>query len=282
MNDDLHPSDAPGDDLLAVNALVDGTATAGDEALVEASAELRSLLADLRANRDLLRVVDVPTATREQAVAAALDEFELVHHGPDDSLAAATAASNVISFERRRRQYRVLTGAAAAVAVLLIGGVALNAGRGSDDEASVAVEAPTAKVGDSDGGVDQAADAATAIEAADAPADGAAPEATEAPAATQLASTPPEAASTIGAIPGPGEADVPDIGDEAALVAYAADRSPLVLTNGGGFSCAVADGTVLGQVVYAGRDAVVIRDEVSGTITAFDLTDCSVIVAVVP
>ncbi|TPW15093.1 MAG: hypothetical protein FD127_982 [Acidimicrobiaceae bacterium] len=55
MNDDLHPSDTPSDELLAVNALIDGTATAADQAVVDASPELQHLLHELQSPHRSIR-----------------------------------------------------------------------------------------------------------------------------------------------------------------------------------------------------------------------------------
>jgi|CXWL01.1.fsa_nt_gi hypothetical protein len=278
MNDDLHPSDTPSDELLAVNALIDGTATAADQAVVDASPELQHLLHELQINRAALRQVEVPSDARERAVAAALAAFaaplDPAGNDPLAAAAASSATSTVVQFERRRRQHRLL-GAAAAVAVLLVGAAAFANLGGSDDQATSAGTASAPKVEgatDSSGATRMAdpalSDSATAVEMA-------LPAATAAPAAT-------ETPATIGSIGAPVDQLAEQLDSESELLAYAADREPLPGAPEGGISCAGADAAVLGEVVYVGRSAVVVRDPASGVVTAFDSATCEVIASVVP
>ena len=125
MNDDVQPSDTPSDELVAVSAILDGTATADERALVEASPELGGLVDELRTHRQAIVEVEVPDAVRESAIAAALAAFDELHVAAAPLAAAAVAPANVVSLDRRRRMYRRVTGAAAAVIVVVVGVAAL-------------------------------------------------------------------------------------------------------------------------------------------------------------
>lgn len=295
MNDDVHPSDTPSAELAAVSAILDGTATADERALVEASSELGGLVDELRAHREVIAEVEVPDAVRESAIAAALAAFDELHAGPVP-VAAVASTSNVVSLERRRRLYRVVTGAAAALVVVIVGVAAINLGDGSsdDDSATMAVDesaATSAKAAESDaaGGADAAPEAAvalsdsgtadsTATDLTDAPlpVEGDAPAATDAPAETASpAEAPP---STIGEIPGP--ADVPPaIADEDELAQYAADTQSRVASSE---PCLPDGSESLGQVTYQGRLAEVTRDDDDGQITVYAVDDCSVLTTIRP
>lgn len=281
MNDDLHPSDTPSDELLAVNALIDGTATAADQAVVDASPELQHLLHELQINRAALRQVEVPSDARERAVAAALAAFaaplDPAGNDPLAAAAASSATSTVVQFERRRRQHRLL--GAAAVAVLLVGAAAFANLGGSDDDVASSGTASAPKIegatdsSDAEGEATRMADPALSDSAG--AVEMALPAATAAPAAT-------ETPATIGSIGAPVDQLAEQLESESELLAYAADREPLPGAPEGGISCAGADAAVLGEVVYVGRSAVVVRDPASGVVTAFDSATCEVIASVVP
>ncbi|MEK7424691.1 MAG: hypothetical protein AAB131_12745 [Actinomycetota bacterium] len=282
MNDDLHPSDTPSDELLAVNALIDGTATAADQAVVDASPELQHLLHELQINRAALRQVEVPSDARERAVAAALAAFaaplDPAGNDPLAAAAASSATSTVVQFERRRRQHRLL-GAAAAVAVLLVGAAAFANLGGSDDQATSAGTASAPKI---EGATDSSEGQVAATRMADpALSDPAAAVEMEAPAATGAPAA-SETPATIDSIGAPADQIAEQLDSELELLAYAADREPLPGAPEGGISCAGTDAAVLGEVVYVGRSAVVVRDPASGVVTAFDSATCEVIASVVP
>jgi hypothetical protein len=292
MNDDLHPSDTPSDELLAVNATVDGTATAADQAVVDASPELQRLVARMTQDRAELSDVEVPSEVRERAIAAALAVFDADMSVAPAVVAAAPAAANVIRLEGRQRHYRWLTAAAAAVVVLFVGAAAFIGPRGSDDDsASLEADSASKVADDSAGGAPASESISLAVTEAAEAAPVEAPAATEAPAAaadqTDIAAAseaPPQQApeATIGVIGGPAEPATVRVDSDAQLLAYAANKAPLVVTPDGGFNCAPAGAVVLGEVVYAGVLAVVTRDDTSGAVTAFDSATCAVLVSVIP
>ena len=297
MNDDVRPTsgnaDAPSDLLAAVSAILDGTATADERALVLGSTEATQLLEQLGAHRQLVVSVDVPDDVREHGIAAALavfDELQLVADPmPVTAAAAATAGaavrSNVVSLDRRRRLYRVVTGAAAALMVVVVGVAAINMSGGSDDESSsVAVDDGAATAAsEKAGAVDAAtmADAGDAAPLTEAPAETDSPVATDAPmmaeggapeesTAETGSTTPP----TIGEIPGPAQA-LPSIVDQQQLATYVgdADRAADDLDH----PCA-PDGTEsLGDVSYQGEPAVVVRDAAARQVTVYAVDDCTVL-----
>jgi hypothetical protein len=291
MNDDLHPSDTPSDELLAVNALIDGTATAADQATVEVSPELQRSFEELQRNRIAVAQVHVQHEDRETAIAAALAVFDDLSNVTTSAAgttpgSAAVAAVVVPLHGRpaRSRQYRFLMAAAAAVAVLFVGAAVLN-GRGSNDQASSAADA-AAKVSDTTSAAAEplaASDAATSMQVGG-------NASTEAAATTagaggvEVATSAPtvriESQSTIGGIPGPADPSVPLIADENGLRTFSSQRAALPVTDGMGFSCVPPGADVLGQVVYQGIDAVVVRDPATRVVTVFDLATCAVITSI--
>lgn len=293
MNDDLHPSDTPSDELLAVNALVDGTATATDQAMVEASPELRRLVAEMRSDRDRLTAVDVPQHLRESAIVAALAAFDRGAKGAELTSPTSQVGAPVVQLDQRRREYRLVMAAAAAVVVLFVGAAAFGTFGRSDDEsfdataatslefteqARTSAASPSAEMDATAIGATEAADAAPAQppEATDA---ASSDDAGESGSAGSIVETDgPDA--TIGSIDAPADA-LESIADESELAAYARDREPLVATDGTG-SCVSDDVSVLGAVNYDGRDAVVVRDDASGEVTAIDLVTCDPLASVSP
>jgi hypothetical protein len=297
------------DDLLAVLALLDGTATVEDEARVHSNPDLVALLETMTAQRDGLsdlRDVAAPDGAREAAVSAALAVFDDETGAPDtdgDAGGAAASTATVVRFERRRRWATVVTGAAAAgVAALFVGALALGGLGGSDQDesaslaTSAAADSEAAKV---DGG---AADAPTAAMTESAPASTAAGDAFDtaaggqteadsslAPAATLAAGATETTAAasdgTVDVLEGPAAVDaaaVVSIATPEQLRDWAQTQQGLIPLPGLGLPC-VADGAVaVGEVLYQGTAAVVVRDA-DGTLTAFDpQTACSVVATVEP
>lgn len=161
MSDRGPDPDAAGWEL--ASAYVDDEADGTVRAQVEASAELRAMVAELRDLRAGLGIAPVATpAVREAAIAAALLEFDAGradetaagrHPGPfpapDTSVSAAgdprgttPAVVHELAAQRRRRRYTWITGAAAAAIVVIVGVVAL---KGSDSSnTDLAVSKPPA------------------------------------------------------------------------------------------------------------------------------------------
>ncbi len=303
MNDDVLPPDTPGDQLEAVNAVLDGLATDDQRALVHGSTHLSRLLDEFQENRRAVAQVQVSDQARELHIAAALAVFDDVHlagaaHGASGSNVGAVAAgapTNVVSLAPRRRMYRTLLGAAAAL-VLVVGGVAALSSQDGSDQ-NTAATAAQAKVGDDEAAtLDAPATelAATAAGAADTAAtqsaeastalsqDAAAPVATntadsaaaqtDAPAETTAAPR-----STIGSIDSGAEPLQP-IADDQQLAAYAA-APPAADDAQAVAPCGPAnnDNTNLdnlGNVSYQSTPAVVIRDRTTGQVDVYALDDC--------
>ncbi len=295
MNDDAHDPLTPDEDLLAVSALLDGTATADDRARVDADPALQQLVDTLRVQRTDLADVQVPDRARERALGAAMAVF--------DGLQAPTPShlpTNVIRFERRRRSYRLLTGAAAAVGVLFVGALAIGAlgSMGGDDEESASVASdPSAKAASpAPAGVNAVDDPATPMmesAAADSTSAGASAGAfdTQLPAATESAAAPTEAPEATEA---PASQDGIDSIDQAAelevtiatpqqLLDYANTKQPILALPGLPFPC-VADGLeAVGEVRYRGVQVIVVRNPATGEVNAFDIQDeCALIATVAP
>jgi hypothetical protein len=252
--------------------------------------------------RASLRAVAVPADAREDAIAAALAEFDALQTTPAAAAAAvagqaaapvSSTANQVVSLaDRRQRRYRWLTSAAAAIVVLAgVGIVAGNIGRSSDDSANVAVEPASATAAESA----ESAESADAGQFESAPKAAAEPgvmtataetlapggvdtlAATESTAAAAESTTPP----TIGSIDGaasPGNTTPVDSPDQlveyAATVPAASRQAP---TN----ACLPPEVEVLGEVVYRQQQAIVVRAP-TGQISAIDRLTCAVLVTVDP
>jgi hypothetical protein len=291
MNDDVQPPDTPSDELVAVNAVLDGTATADQRALVDSSTELTELLGEFDTTRLAIAQVDVPDGTRGAAIAAALAAFDEMHAHVE----RPPNVPNVVVFERRNRWNRSMLGAAAAV-ILVVGAVAaLSTQGGSDsDDSETAAMSPAATALDSDqkesGEASTAADAtvtmdapaAAVVPALDSAADGGAgrAESTDAASTTAAESPPPEA--TIGEIPAGGaEAGSPpsiDDDDELAAFASTAEATPDARTA----QCAPTGSDQLGEINYRGTPGLVARDPDTGEITVFAVADCEVLTTLAP
>ena len=279
MNDDALDPTTPSPELEAVAAVLDGTATPAERALVEASPELQSLLADLTADRAAiadLADIEITTEVREWSIAAALSAYDQMLAAPVAAAAAAPApaapaGATVVRFERRRKAYRAVMGAAAAVVVVV--GVALIGSGGSDDDQTVTPMAATAKsqasapdpalaATSADGGM-------TAEPTADATAESAG---TAVPNVATESTSPGSPAYTIGV---DGATVGTDLQAPQDLVDFAMGRSAMVPVEGEAFPC-VADGAeAIGTATYQGIDAMIARDPATGRITAFDLTTCA-------
>lgn len=298
MNDKIELPE-PDDRLLAVSAVLDGTADAAEVALVEASSDAQSLLGELRSHQAALRSVAVPADAAPWSMSAALDIFD--REGPRGQVApdaeAASAGSSsvsgtVVPFRRRSSTSRVLTGMAAALVLVMVGVVAvggLDGFGGSDSELSSSTESPLAALSDEGGADDEGSARAVPAESADSamidsatksssdqssassPASTAAPAATEAPAAVESFSIEAGGATAGMALSTPEE-----------LALYAAERSALVPLEGQTFRCVEGDDEALGAVRYAGVEAIVTRSRASSLVTVFDLRDCKVLATTNP
>jgi len=255
--------------------------------------------------RASLRDVAVPVDAREDAIAAALAEFDALQATPAAATAAAAAAgpaatpvsstaAQVVSLaDRRQRRYRWLTGAAAAIGVMAgVGIVAGTIGRSSDDSTNVAVEPAAAPAADDDpqggavaGGLPEAAPKAAAETGVmTATAETLAPggvdtlAATESTAAAATESTPPPTIGSIDGAASPGNTTPVDSPDQlveyAATVPATSRQSPIN-------ACLPAEVEVLGEVVYRQQQAIVVRAP-TGQISAIDRLTCAVLVTVDP
>jgi hypothetical protein len=288
MNDDAPDLSTPSPELEAVAAVLDGTATLDEQALVDASPVLQALLADFAADRAAIADVsdiEITTEVREWSIAAALGAYDQMlagAAGPGAAAAAAPAASatpadaTVLRFERRRRTYRTLMGAAAAVVVVLVG-VTVVGGLGDPDGGSTDVPmavsaktdttAPAAALAatSADSGVLEQADANATATADTTVVDG------ESVAAPDTAAAP---AYTIGV----GGATVgSDLQAPQDLVDFAMGKAAMNLAEGDGLPCVTEGAEAVGTVRYQGVDAIVTRDPATGQLTAFDLTTCAVL-----
>jgi hypothetical protein len=276
MTEPFHPSDAPSDEQLALSEALDGSATAEQLALVDASPELGRQLAELAVARTEMAAVEVPASAREAGLAAALAVFDEMHSAP----ATATAPTNVVAFTRRRTWYRGVM-AAAAAAIIVVAGVATlaNLGGGSDDD-----QATTAELDTSAKSSAAPSDAETMIATAPAGADDAADSATPAPTSrtesaggaaetTAAASADTTTVETIGEIGGPAIVDLPD---EDALRQWASSAD----VREGDSTCGSTDDEPLGLVSYQGRQVVVTRDPGTGELFVYDAGDCSPVTTV--
>lgn len=287
MNDDVQPPDTPSDELVAVNAVLDGTASAAEQALVDASPELSALLESYRATSRELAVVDVASEAREAGIAAALAVFDQL----DLAAVAAPAqtASNVVVLQRRRTWYRAVTGAAAALVLVVAGVAALSSLGDSSSNNESAATVPASQKSQEAGSTDApAADDASSPMAATAAAGTMSPAASDA-GSTQIESTgtadttapvPAEnpSVSTIGSIGGAADPRTP-VADQTALATYVANATA---RPAGAQQCAPNGGESLGEISYQGTPAIVIRDPATGGVTVHDAANCSVLTTLQP
>ena len=270
MSDDQLPDRAE-----QASAYLDGELEAEDRAIVEGDAEAMAMVDSFARIRAELRSTEpLDDAVRSAALTAALAEFDA-----RQEIAVPAAAAAVVTplASRRQRGYRVLMGVAAAVVIAVVGIAALNS-KGNDRDSTALVasdqtaEAPTPKLA-----VDTAAADANA-------AAGAAPAGTAAPGSQSIesaATSLPELDSKeqlkafadsfrIGAA-----APAPAATTEAATGTAAA--TPALGDSSFQSPCVTPEQTELGQVVYRGAPAVVVRVNSSGTIVAIAVADCAVL-----
>ncbi|MEN9504146.1 MAG: hypothetical protein RI958_72 [Actinomycetota bacterium] len=301
MNDEIEPP-VPDDRLLAVSAVLDGSADAAEMALVDSSDETRDLLAEFRSHQESLRSVMVPADAAPWSIGAALDVFDRerghAHLAPDAAAVAAgvtgtsvAPAGNVVRLRRSTSMARVLTGVAAALVVVMVGMVVVGGIGGSDSELSSSTEPPVAALtqrgaaddvaNDQEMPAEAAASALADTTATKSPdsiaADSTAPAATGAPAATEA----PPAVNSFSIEAGGATAGT-TLSTPDELVSFAAARSALIPLDGQTFRCVEGDDDALGAVQYDGIEAIVTRNRVSSAVSVFDLRDCRILATVTP
>jgi negative regulator of sigma E activity len=257
------------------SAYVDGAVDDAQRAQVETSPDLMALAASFQLVRAVLAdVAPSPVEAREQAVSAALAAFDAPSTATSSAIPVAPP-TNVISLERHRRYRGVLSAAAAVLAVGVLGLVAVNGLRGSDSKSSsgtvVTADSPIAPTAGGKQGPD----------------------------------------ATIGSIGGPADArvavDTPaqllSVADQYAPVDTSSTGAAVVTTElGGTTASSTASGTagaesangrpaiacslsrsqiVLAEITFRGVAAYAVRDTVTGTISAIDLT-CHVLAEASP
>lgn len=143
--------------ILRASAYLDGELSADEMTRAEADPAVMAEVEALRALQEQLAHVDPPADdVRDRAIAAALDEFDLLHAAGAAAAAPTPAPSpdpspNVVPFRPRPAYARWLTAAAAVVGIGVLGAVIAGTQGGSDDEQA-------------DGGAATAAASATAEE----------------------------------------------------------------------------------------------------------------------
>ena len=203
MSDDSLPRDHE-----TASAYLDGELEQDQRALAEASPTTMGLVEAFAVVHD--RLTDLPPATdtaRDQAIAAALAEFDALH-APMVAAAMATPPPAAIPLFKRTG-FRIVSAAAAVLLVGAVGIAALNSG-GQDDDSS------SADVPSADRALDTSAGAP--MEEADDAAGGGAPDVMS-------------ASTTIGTITGPAQA-ARQVSSEDGLLALA-DELALTPTDGG-------------------------------------------------
>ena len=274
MSDETLSPDPEHDGELLAAAYLDGHASPEERARVEASPQLMAMVESFRRVRDgLTDVPSAPLAARERGIAAALAEFDRLAAAP--TAPVAPTASNVVQL-RSRRWSKVLTAAAGIAIVGVIGVAALGSLGGSDNDSS------------SSGG--DAAEARTAVDAAgDAPLvsqeamqtsgggeGGGEVGVSETTASGGTETTP---VATIGSIDGPGS-PVPQLEQSSDLRSLPEPKTAVAPSFT--FDCPLSDTEeVLAEVTYQGTPAVVVRDTVTGVISAVD-SQCTVLASLQP
>ena len=277
MNDDATDPSTPSPELEAVAAVLDGTATPVEQALVDASPVLQALLDDLAADKAAIADVsdiEITTEVREWSIAAALGAYDQMLAGATSTVAAAAAApadATVLRFERRRRTYQTLMGAAAAVAVVFVGVAVVGGLGGSDNESP---EAPMAVSAKADNTEPTAARAATSAESgvineADANAVADTTMGAESVAASDTTAAPAYTIGVSGATVGS------DLQTPQDLIDFATGKAAMDVGEGAGLPCVAEGAEAIGTVSYQGVDAIVSRDPATGQLTASDLATCA-------
>jgi hypothetical protein len=286
MNDDAPDLPTPSPELEAVAAVLDGTATPDDQALVDASPALQAMLADLAADKAAIADVsdiEITTEVREWSIAAALGAYDQMLAGATSMVAAAAvpaapADATVLRFERRRRTYQTLMGAAAAVAVVFVGVAVVGGLGGSDNESPEAPMAVSAKADTTEPTAARAATSAESgvIDEADANAVADTTMGAESVAPSDTAAAPAYTIGVSGATVGS------DLQGPQDLVDFAMGKPAMELADGDGFPCVTEGAEAIGTVRYQGVDAIVTRDPATGQLTAFELTTCAALVQAGP
>jgi len=171
--------------ILRASAYLDGELSADEMARAEADPAVMAEVEALRALQVQLADVDPPDDdTRERAIAAALDEFDLLH-GAGAAAADSTPAPspdrppNVVPFRPRPAYTRWLTAAAAVVGIGVLGAVIAGTQGGGDDEQADGGAATAAATAEETMRIESApmeSDAAAEIAAAEATAGDEAPD----------------------------------------------------------------------------------------------------------
>lgn len=278
MSDETLSPDPEHDGALLAAAYLDGLATPDERARVEASPQLMAIVASFTRVRDgLTDVPSAPVGPRERGIAAALAEFDRLQAAPAAAPAAAAAAAplapNVVPM-RSRRWGKVLTIAAGLALVGVVGVAALGSMGGSDqDSSSVADPAQARTAVDAVGDEPLASQEALSTVAV---AGGGSEGGTETTAAGQSQTNTVE---TIGAINQPGS-PVPQLDESSDLRALPEPK--LAVAPSFTFECPLSDTEeILAEVTYQGTPAVVVRDTVTGVISALD-SQCTVLASLQP
>lgn len=272
MSDETLSPDPEHDGELLAAAYLDGHATPEERARVEASPQLMALVATFARLRDgLTDVPPAPVGPRERGVAAALAEFDRLQAAP--TAPVAPTAPNVVPM-RSRRWGKVLTVAAGLALVGVVGVAALGSLGSSDQDSSSAVDPAEARTA-----VDANGDAPLASqEALDTMgvSGGGSEAGSETTAAGQSESS---TVATIGSIDGPGS-PVPQLEQTSDLRTLPEPK--VAVAPSFSFECPLADTQeILAEVTYQGTPAVVVRDTVTGVISALD-SQCTVLASLQP
>ena len=255
MSDDTRtpPRDERHHQLAA--AYLDGVATPEEQAEVEASPELQALVATFRAQADALRAVaPAPDARREAALATALAEFT----GAPAAPVAPPLPTNVVAFRRNRRIVSIAAGVAAAGVLGVVGISAL--GSSSDRGAGTSAERLEASTLGTGQDV-----IAVAGDTSDAKSNGSAEPGSIQTPIVGPATAAPEITT---------EAELRELAQQGTDTAFVAPSFEL--------SCSLPTGSeVVTEITWQGTPALVLRDTVTGLITAID-AQCTVLASVEP
>lgn len=272
MSDETLSPDPEHDGAQLAAAYLDGHATPEERARVEASPQLMAIVESFARVRDgLADVPPAPVGPRERGIAAALAEFDRLHAA---AAPVAPVAPNVVPM-RSRRWSTVLTAAAGLALVGVVGVAALGSlGSSDQDRSSGAVESADARTA-----VDASGDAPLASQEALGTvgvAGGGEGGSTETTASGQAD---PNSVVTIGSIDGPGS-PVPQLEQTSDLRSLPEPK--VAVAPSFTFECPLADTEeIVAEVTYQGTPAVVVRDTVTGVISALD-SQCTVLASLQP
>jgi hypothetical protein len=281
MNDDApseSPSADPAPDLLAASACFDGTADADERALVDASPELRRMVAGFAQVKTALNdLPPVPANELDDAIAAALAEFDVLGAVP----AAAAASPRVVPMARPTRWSRVLTVAAAAVVLGVVGVAVVKGIGGSNDSksstaAQTAFDASSAAPAVAGAAAESGAGATSTIGAINVSAD-VLPQYDQPKDLRTLPGTIAPTAGGVGADSAPPAATA-GAGTPGAKNAAQPLTGPLVFP----FTCPLtAHQVFIAEILWRGAPAAAVRDTVTGVTQALD-AQCNVLISVEP